>query len=84
MAVEFDIKGTRSTEYLWFPEQIEITPEANGRHELPPIEDLVQSILTYGQIQPVTIRKTGGLPVLVAGFSRWRAVSHINAKGLNV
>lgn len=82
MAVAFDAPGTRTSEYLFLPQDIEISPELNGRHELPPIADLVQSILTHGQLQPVTIRKAAGKPVLVAGFSRWRAVTEINAKGL--
>lgn len=82
MAVEFDVKGSRTSEYRWLPEDLEVHPEMNGRHELPDIEPLVQSILTHGQLQPVTIRKTGGKPVLVAGFSRWRAVSEINKKKL--
>jgi len=50
----------------------------NGRHELPDIQWIVDSILKYGQLQPVTIRRTASKPVLVAGFSRWRAVSKIN------
>ncbi len=82
MAVEFDVKGTRTSEYLFAPEQIEIHAEMNGRHELPDIAWIVESILAHGQLQPVTIRRTGGKPVLVAGFSRWRAVSEINKKKL--
>ena len=78
MAVEFDVKGTRTSEYLFAPEQLEIDPSLNGRHELPDIQWIVESILTHGQLQPVTIRRSGGKPVLVAGFSRWRAVSQIN------
>ena len=82
MAVEFDVKGTRTSEYLFAPEQLEIDPSLNGRHELPDIQWIVESILTHGQLQPVTIRRSGGKPVLVAGFSRWRAISEINKKKL--
>lgn len=82
MAVEFSVKGTRTSEYLFMPEMLEIDPLLNGRHELPDITWIVESILRHGQIQPVTIRRTGGKPVLVAGFSRWRAVSHINKEKL--
>jgi ParB/RepB/Spo0J family partition protein len=82
MAVEFDVPMTRTSEYLCLPEDVQIDPAMNGRHELPDIEALVDSILTHGQLQPVTIRRTAGKPVLVAGFSRWRAISHINKKGL--
>jgi ParB family transcriptional regulator, chromosome partitioning protein len=82
MAVEFEVKGTRTSEYLFFPEQLEIDPALNGRHDLPDVSWIVESILAHGQLQPVTIRREGGKPVLVAGFSRWRAVSHINKKKL--
>ena len=83
MAVEFAVKGTRTSEYLFAPEQLEIDPALNGRHELPDIQWIIDSILTHGQLQPVTIRREGGKPVLVAGFSRWRAVSEINKKKLS-
>jgi len=79
MAVSFEVEGTRTSEYLFLPEHIEVPSELNGRHELPPIYDLVESILAHGQLQPITIRKAAGRPILVAGFSRWRAVTHINA-----
>ena len=82
MAVEFDVPMTRTSEYLCLPEDLEVHPEMNGRHELPDITALVDSILTHGQLQPVTIRRTAGKPVLVAGFSRWRALSHINKANL--
>jgi ParB/RepB/Spo0J family partition protein len=82
MAVDFDVKGTRTSEYRFLPESIEIDPAMNGRHELPDIQWIVDSILRHGQLQPVTIRRTAGKPVLVAGFSRWRAVSEINKNKL--
>ena len=82
MAVEFDVKGTRTSEYLFAPEDIEAIAELNGRHELPDVAWIIDSILKHGQLQPVTIRRTAGKPVLVAGFSRWRAVSEINKKKL--
>ena len=78
MAVEFDVKGTRTSEYLFLPEQLDVDSMMNGRHDLPDIAWIVDSILRHGQLQPVTIRRTAGKPVLVAGFSRWRAVSQIN------
>jgi len=83
MAVEFEVKGTRTSEYGFLPEELEIIPEMNGRHELPDVQWIVDSILRHGQLQPITIRRTGGKPVLVAGFSRWRAVNEINSKGLS-
>jgi ParB/RepB/Spo0J family partition protein len=78
MAVEFEVKGTRTSEYLFLPEQLDVDPAMNGRHDLPDIGWIVDSILRHGQLQPVTIRRTAGKPVLVAGFSRWRAISKIN------
>ncbi len=79
MAVAFETPITRGvTEWKALPEELTINPELNGRHDLPDITGLVDSILTVGQLQPVTIRKSEGKPVLVAGYSRWRAVDHIN------
>lgn len=82
MAVDFKVQHTRSAEYRFAPEDILIKPELNGRHDLPDVQWLIKDILEKGQLQPVIIRSDGGTPVLVAGFSRWRAVSEINAKGL--
>ena len=82
MAVEFDVKGSRTSEYRFLPQMLEIDPQMNGRHELPDIQWIIDSILRHGQLQPVTIRRTAGKPVLVAGFSRWRAVSEINKQKL--
>lgn len=82
MAVEFDVKMSRTGEYWANPEDLEVTPELNGRHELPDIEALIDSILTHGQLQPVTIRSAAKMPVLVAGFSRWRAITAINQRKL--
>lgn len=88
MAVQFNVKGegaTRSSEYRFFPEQLIVKAELNGRHELPDISWLIADIVERtnqgltGQLEPVTIRKgEKDQPVLVAGFSRWRAISHIN------
>lgn len=93
MAVEFIVKGEKvsrgNTEYRLYPEQLTIKHEMNGRHELPDVSYLVADIVArtnagiIGQIEPVTIRK--GLkdePILVNGFSRWRAISEINKKKL--
>lgn len=82
MAVEFEVKGSRTSEYRFLPEQLDVDPAMNGRHDLPDIQWIVDSILRHGQLQPVTIRRTAGKPVLVAGFSRWRAVTEINKKKL--
>jgi ParB/RepB/Spo0J family partition protein len=82
MAVEFDVPMSRTSEYRFLPQNLEVHPELNGRHELPDIQWIVDSIVKHGQLQPVTIRRTAGKPVLVAGFSRWRAVTEINKQAL--
>ena len=70
------------TEWAALPEELDVVPEMNGRHDLPEIESLIESILEFGQLQPVLIRRTGGRPVLCAGFRRWRAVDEINTRKL--
>lgn len=83
MAIEFKgIEVTRGSEYLLYPEAITIKADLNGRHDAPDITALKEDILRRGQLQPVVFRKEGDVPVLVAGFSRWRAISEINAQGL--
>jgi ParB/RepB/Spo0J family partition protein len=82
MAVEFDVKGSRTSEYRFLPEMLVVDPKMNGRYELPDIQWIIDSILLYGQLSPVTIRRVAGKPVLVFGFSRWRAVSEINKRKL--
>jgi ParB-like chromosome segregation protein Spo0J len=93
MAVEFIVKGEKvsrgNTEYRLYPEQLTIKHEMNGRHELPDVSYLVADIVArtnagiIGQIEPVTIRKgPKDEPILVNGFSRWRAISEINKKKL--
>jgi|SRR6185437_7695434 len=85
MPVTFDDSDIKRSEGLWtaLPEDLTVDPTMNGRHDLPDIEWLVQDmLLPHGQIQPVSIRKTAGKPVLTAGFSRWRAAVEINKRGL--
>jgi ParB-like chromosome segregation protein Spo0J len=82
MAVDFKVAHTRTAEYRCFPENITINPDLNGRHETPDIEWLIADILRHGQHTPVVIRNDGGMPTLVAGFSRWRAISEINKRGM--
>lgn len=82
MAVEFTGNVRRTSEYRALPEDIEIRAELNGRHDKPDIEWLIQDILKHGQHTPVLVWNDGGQMVLAAGFSRWRAVSEINKRGL--
>lgn len=82
MAVNFAVKHSRTSEYRLYPEDISIKAEMNGRHEKPEIEWLITDILAHGQHTPVVIRNDGGAATLVAGFSRWRAISEINKRKL--
>lgn len=82
MAVNFTADHKRTSEYRFYPEDITIRPDLNGRHEAPDIEWLINDILAHSQHSPVVIRNDGGGAVLVAGFSRWRAISEINKRGL--
>lgn len=82
MAVNFTPEHSRTSEYRFLPEDIVIKPELNGRHELPDIEWLIESIVLIGQQQAVIIRAEASKPVLSAGFSRWRAVAEINRRKL--
>lgn len=62
------------------PREIRIDAELNGRHECPPIDDLVADFLNpaIGQIQPVLITKDDdGAPLLKAGNRRWRAAMEV-------
>ena len=83
MAVQFSVTHSRTSEYRFLPQDITIKSQLNGRHNLPDIEWLVEDILLRGQVQPVAIRNDGGRPVLVSGFSRWRAISEINKRNLS-
>lgn len=82
MAVKFKLARRGVSEHNYYPEEITVNEELNGRHELPDIEWLIESILTHGQLQPIVIRKEQDNPVLTAGFSRWRAVAAINERKL--
>lgn len=78
MAVQFKAEHRRGSVYLFFPQDIVIRPELNGRHDLPDIAALKADIEKNGQLVPVLVRNDGGRPVLAAGFSRWRAVTELN------
>lgn len=65
-----------------FPEHIIVIPSENGRkvpHSQEEIESLARSIVTYGQQQPVVVRRVNDHKIqLVAGYGRHRAVQFIN------
>ena len=65
------------------PENIVVNEAENGRavpHSQEEIEALANSILTYGQQQPVVVRRIEDKKVaLVSGYGRYKAVRHINS-----
>jgi ParB/RepB/Spo0J family partition protein len=82
MSVKWSIANTRGSVYLFDPADLIIKPELNGRHEAPDVEELIDSIMIHGQLQPVLVRSENDKPVLIAGFSRWTAISEINKRKL--
>ena len=77
--------GTRTNLFWFYPEEIDLCPDLNGRYRLPPIDSLVADMLSKpdgrsikGQTTPCGIRKNGTRPVLVIGHRRYRAIKHIN------
>ncbi len=65
-----------------FPENIVAIPGENGRetpHSQEEIESLARSIVEYGQLEPVLVRRIENHKVqLVAGYGRHAAVVHVN------
>lgn len=80
MAVTFESKNevTRGSAYFFETHDIDIDAENNGRHVLPNIDWLIESIKKDGQKTPCSIRKNGKRACMVDGHSRWRAICEIN------
>jgi ParB/RepB/Spo0J family partition protein len=78
MAKLWKVPSTAGNVFYFDPSSIVIKAELNGRHDLPDITELKESIRRFGQIEPVIVRDEGGMPVLTAGFSRWRAIVELN------
>ncbi len=78
MAVEWKCEHKRGSEYLFYPEEIVVKPENNGRVVPSRVDRLIKSFESVGQLQPVSIQNEGGSPVLVAGFTRWQAAMAFN------
>lgn len=53
MAVSFKAEHSRTSEYRFWPEDIVVKGELNGRHTLPDITDLIADIEANGQGVPV-------------------------------
>lgn len=83
MAVDFANDTTKRAGALYteWPENIILSPEFNGRHTLTEVEALAADIEKNGQDQPVGVRKNDdGLPVLIYGHRRYRAVCLLNER----
>ena len=80
MGVDFESseKITRDSTYYIATQDIEIDAENNGRHVLPDIQWLVESIRRDGQKMPCIIGKNGKRAKMIEGHSRWRAICEIN------
>lgn len=83
MAAKFDVECSKGDMFTFDPKDIVVKANLNGRAELPDIEWLIEDMMSgKGQIEPIIIRKEDGKPVLVAGFTRWRAICEINKRKL--
>lgn len=86
MAVTWKVREQKRLDvYLFDPAEITIKAELNGRydaHDDEKMEELIQSILDNGQLEPVLVRQESGKPILTAGFRRWTAISLINKRKL--
>lgn len=78
MAVDFNVPNKRGNMIQFYPEDIVINPENNGRFIPAKVDNILRSFELIGQIQPVTIKKEGGVPVLISGFNRWQAAMRFN------
>lgn len=81
MPATFEVTGQKATRFdtFWLdPQDIHIDAENNGRHDLPPVEWLIDSIEKNGQTTPCVIRKDGQKALMVEGHTRWRAIVAIN------
>ena len=74
------MKNNRKGEFLssrvqYLPiNQIRPNPQQPRRHfDVAALEELAESIRTYGILQPLTVRRVSGCYELVAGERRWRA-----------
>jgi ParB family transcriptional regulator, chromosome partitioning protein len=75
----------RTNAFTFDPEELVLVedrehPLYDPRIEMPIDEALVRNIMYCGIIQPITIKKEGGLPVVVAGRQRVRAAREANKR----
>ena len=66
------------------PKDLKPDPVLNGRVSLPDVEKFKRDFLdpNIGQVQPITIAKVDGEPVIVDGVTRWRAAKEITDAGI--
>lgn len=74
----------RSDLYHVLPADIVVDESQNGRfeaHDDEAVQELAQSLLEYGQKQPVLVRRLPDFRLqLVAGYRRWKAATLVNTK----
>lgn len=66
------------------PKDLRPDPLLNGRVKLPDIAKFRRDFLDpkVGQVQPITIKKVDGLPIIVDGVTRWRAALELTEEGI--
>lgn len=83
--IDIDSDAKISTEEILFIDINDIKPNASQPRKSfddETIDELAQSIMTHGVIQPVMLRKAGEAYELVAGERRWRAARKANVKSI--
>lgn len=78
MSAKFKIPFKKGDVFLIDPALIELPADLQGRAYEPDLTDLIASLKTQGQLQPIGIRKDGDKVVAVYGFSRVRALRAVN------
>lgn len=72
------LKGCTKSDVWDIPlDQIQVDPSRNCRVTPVDIQELKESILKNGILQPGVVRLEGKVPILVAGYSRFRALSEL-------
>lgn len=74
-------KVVRKEYFLVNPEEILVDEEVRGRHKPPTeetINEMVESLMTYGQKQPISVRRVLDKKIqVIFGFTRLQAAIHI-------
>jgi ParB-like chromosome segregation protein Spo0J len=85
MAITLKVESSRRATYLIAPKDLKPNPEYNGRFvraTQKDNEDLLASIVAYGQDTPIKFKSDGGWPVIVDGNRRWEMVQEGMKRGV--